>query len=449
LRFLYEDPWERLRLIRKGMPNTRLQMLIRGQNILGYRHYPDDIVDKFVQRSADCGIDVFRIFDALNDVRNMRRTIEAVLRTGKIAEGSISYTVSPFHTVERYVELAKELEELGCQTLCIKDMAGLLSPYNTYELVKQLKQKITIPIHLHSHSTSGMAMAAHLKGIEAGADLIDVAISSMAEGTSHPPAESMVAILRGTNYDTGLDLNLMTEISDYFRVVRQKYAHFESKYTGVDPQVLQYQIPGGMTSNLANQLREQDALDKMDEVLAEVPRVRADMGYPPLVTPTSQIVGIQAVLNVLAGERYKSLTRETRNLLMGHYGKTPAPVNQELLQRVEELEGEKAIDKRPADLLEPMWESCLEAVREHGGEHIEEDALSYALFPQVALSYFAERKISGPPPEVIAAAMGAIMLQLRQSIVLEEASSNGKNGRCYNAWRMASRFESLRIRGSI
>lgn len=446
LRFLREDPWERLRLIRKGMPNTRLQMLLRGQNIVGYKHYSDDVVTQFINRSAECGIDVFRIFDALNDIRNMRHSIEAVLKAGKIAEGTISYTVSPFHTIERYVEVGKELESLGCQTLCIKDMAGLLTPYTSRALVTELKKNISIPIHLHCHATSGMAEGAYLMGIEAGADIVDVAISSMAGGTSQPPTESLVATLQNTEYDTGLDLSVLLEVAEYFRTVRTKYAHFESKHTGVDPRVLQNQIPGGMISNLANQLREQGALEQMDDVLAEVPKVRADLGYPPLVTPTSQIVGTQAVLNVIMGERYKSLTRETRNLLLGKYGKTPAPVNAELLARAEEVEGRKATQDRPADELSPAWDESFEKVADQGGEHQVDDALSHAIFPQVALQYFEERKRTGPSPEELGAAMGAIIFHLRQQLLDDgEGDGSGSGKRGVNPWKLAARIESLRV----
>jgi pyruvate carboxylase subunit B len=444
LRFLKEDPWERLRLIRQHMPNTRLQMLMRGQNILGYKHYPDDIVQEFVKAAANGGIDVFRIFDALNDVRNMKTAIQAVLDAGKIAEGAISYTVSPFHTIERYVELAKELEALGCQTICIKDMAGLLSPYTTYELVGQLKEHLSVPVHLHSHATSGMSEAAYLKAIEAGVDIVDTAISSMAGGTSQPPTESLVATLKESHHDTGLDINALSEIAEYFRSIRGKYAHFESKYTGVDPRVLRFQIPGGMISNLANQLREQDALDRMEEVLDEVPRVREDLGFPPLVTPTSQIVGTQAVLNVLMGERYKSLTRETRNVLLGRYGHTPAPCNDQLVKEAEETEGTSAITGRPADELEPMWDACTDVVSDLGG-NVKEDALSYALFPQVAQAFFAERERVGPPPETVAAAMAAVIFQLRQNAFEEE--DNNTNGRqAVNPWKWAGRLENMGIR---
>ncbi len=446
LRFLMEDPWERLRIIREKMPNTRLQMLLRGQNLVGYKHYPDDIVRKFVSKAADYGIDVFRIFDALNDIRNMRVAIETALEKGKIVEGTISYTVSPFHTIERYIHLAKEFEKLGCQIICIKDMAGLLSPYAAAELVETLKSEVSLPVHLHSHSTSGMAEAAYLKAAEAGVDIVDTAISSMSGGTSQPATEALVASLKGTSRDTGLDLDLLAEIAEYFRNVRKRYAHFESRYTGVDPKVLRYQIPGGMISNLAHQLKEQDALDKMEQVLEEVPKVRADLGYPPLVTPTSQIVGTQAVLNILTGERYKVLTRETRKLLLGYYGRTPAPVNEELRKKAEEMEGQKAIRERPADLLEPMWEKALTAVKEYGGERLEDDALSYALFPQVAEKFFEERAKTGPEPEYLAAAVASIIYTLRKE-VLEREDSNG-NGKAsiQSPWRWAARLEGVRLR---
>jgi len=450
LRFLREDPWERLRLIRKHMPNTRLQMLMRGQNIVGYRHYPDDIVEQFINNAANQGIDVFRIFDALNDVRNMKKAIETVLKAGKIAEGAISYTISPHHTVERYVELAKELEALGCQTLCIKDMAGLLSPFATYQLVRQLKANVDIPIHLHSHCTSGMAETSYMKGIEAGVDIIDGAISSLAGGTSQPPTESFVAMLQQSPYDTGLDLGLLTEIAEYFKEARKKYAQFESAHTGVDPQVLRNQIPGGMISNLANQLREQDALDKMEEVLKEVPKVRAQMGYPPLVTPTSQIVGTQATLNVILGEPYKSLTLDSRNLLLGKYGACPAECDPELQAKAEEQQKEKATKERPADLLEPLWEASLEAAKAYqdsenpSEQQLRDDALSYAIFPQVAKTYFEQRAQKGPSNEEAAAAIAALLHKLRQDANAEE-QANGLNGtqKGINPWKWAGRIEGI------
>ncbi len=444
LRFLREDPWERLRLLRKGLPNTRLQMLIRGQNIVGYKHYPDDLVDHFIEHAAHNGIDVFRIFDALNDVRNMKRAIEAVKKMGKIAEGAISYTISPFHTVDRYVELGLKLEEMGCDILAIKDMAGLLTPYTTYELVSKLKEKISIPIHIHSHSTSGMSETAYLKGVEAGADILDGAISSMAGGTSQPPTESLVAMFQGTPYDTGLNLGLLAEIAEYVREIRKKYSRFESPFNGVDPQVLQFQIPGGMISNLANQLREQDALDRMEEVLEEVPKVRADMGFPPLVTPTSQIVGTQATLNVLMGERYKVLSVESRNLLLGKYGKTPASCNPELLKKAEELSKESFIEQRPADLLEPQWEACLEAVKDEEG-NLEENALSYAMFPQVARDFFAIRRQKGPLPTNVAAAISAVIHHLKEKNSKEQnGAQTSQQCRQMNPWKWAGRLQGLR-----
>lgn len=395
LRFLKEDPWERLRKLREVMPNTKLQMLLRGQNLVGYRHYPDDVVKAFVKKAAENGIDVFRIFDALNDLRNMEVAIEAVKECGKHVQGAISYTTSPVHTVENYVELAKELADMGCDIISIKDMAGILTPKATYELVKALKEAVGLPVHLHTHSTSGMAEMTHLKAVEAGADMIDTAISPLASGTSHPPTESMVAALKGTGYDTGLDLELLEEIAEYFREVRKKYKKYETEFKGVDARVLIHQIPGGMISNLINQLKEQNALDKMDEVLKEVPRVREDLGYPPLVTPTSQIVGTQAVLNVLTGERYKVITKEVKDYVQGKYGKPPAPINEELIKKI--LGDEEPIDCRPADLLEPELDKCREEIKDLARS--EEDVLSYCLFPQVAKEFFEWREKGELPPE--------------------------------------------------
>lgn len=443
MRFLREDPWDRLRLIRRAMPNTRLQMLMRGQNIVGYKHYPDDLVRAFVQRTAHYGMDVFRIFDALNDIRNMKVAIESVLETGKIAEGAISYTVSPFHTIERYVEFAKELAALGCQQICIKDMAGLLDPQTAAKLVRAIKEALPLPVHVHSHATSGMSEVSYLKAVEAGADIIDTAISALAGGTSQPPTESIVATFQGSPFDTGLDLSLLSEIAEYFRAVREKYAHFESKFTGIDPRVLRFQIPGGMISNLANQLREQGALDRIEEVLEEVPRVRAEMGFPPLVTPTSQIVGTQAVLNVLSGERYQNFSLEARNLLLGKYGMCPAQTDDALRQRAEELNKQPPITARPADLLEPILDLSREAVKDKGGD-LEDDAISYALFPQIALQYFDERARGGPAPEVLAAAVSAVIFHLRQDIVEQDGQPNGRSS--INPWKWAGRIESLRGR---
>ncbi|NOT14020.1 MAG: sodium-extruding oxaloacetate decarboxylase subunit alpha [Methylotenera sp.] len=394
VRFLKEDPWERLAKLRKALPNSRIQMLLRGQNLLGYRHYSDDVVCAFVQKSADNGVDVFRIFDAMNDVRNLTTSIKAVKKVGKHAEGTISYTTSPAHDVNYFVRLAKELENLGCDTLAIKDMAGLLTPQTTTDLVAALRTAVNLPIHLHSHATSGLSAMCMLKGIEAGASMIDTCNSSFGEGASHASTESLVAALKGTEYDTGLDLSALQEITSYFREVRKKYWQFESDFTGVDTRVLVNQVPGGMISNLSNQLKEQGALDRMDEVLAEIPRVREDLGFPPLVTPTSQIVGTQAVLNVMTGGRYKSITNEVKNYLLGHYGKSPASVNDAIKQKA--VGDGEAITCRPADLLAPeMVKLTSEAERFAKSE---EDVLTYAMFPDIGKTYLQERNAGSLVP---------------------------------------------------
>ncbi|MBP7981107.1 MAG: pyruvate/oxaloacetate carboxyltransferase, partial [Tolumonas sp.] len=351
VRFLKEDPWERLRELRRALPNTRLQMLLRGQNLLGYRHYSDDVVEAFVAKAAENGIDVFRIFDAMNDVRNLATAIRAVKKVGKHAQGTICYTTSPVHTTEAFVAQARDLVDLGVDSIAIKDMAGLLTPFATGDLVKALKEAVDLPIFIHSHDTAGIATMCQLKAIENGVDNIDTAISSMAWGTSHPATESMVAALRGSEYDTGLDLELLQEIGMYFNAIRKKYHQYESEFTGVDTRVQINQVPGGMVSNLANQLKEQGALSRINEVFDEIPRVRKDLGYPPLVTPTSQIVGTQAVFNVLAGERYKTITNEVKLYLQGRYGKAPAAVNAALQRQA--IGNEEVIDVRPADLLKP------------------------------------------------------------------------------------------------
>ncbi len=395
IRFLKEDPWDRLRKLRAALPNTRTQMLLRGQNLLGYRHYADDVVRAFVQKAAENGIDVFRIFDALNDIRNMRTAIEATKAAGKHAQGTICYTVSPVHTVEGFVELARELAEMGCDSLAIKDMAGLLTPYATEALVRAIKKAVDLPLQLHSHSTSGLASMCHLKAIEAGVDRVDTAISSWSGGTSHPPTESLVAGLRGTEYDTGLDLELLQEIGMYFYEVRKKYHQFESEFTGVDTRVQVNQIPGGMISNLANQLKEQNALDRMPEVMEEIPRVRKDLGYPPLVTPTSQIVGTQAVINVLTGERYATITNEVKIYLQGGYGRAPGPVNEELRRKA--VGDQEIIEVRPADLIPPE----LDQLREEIGDLAEsdEDVLTYAMFPEIGRQFLEQRKAGTLVPE--------------------------------------------------
>ncbi|MFI8482292.1 sodium-extruding oxaloacetate decarboxylase subunit alpha [Pseudomonas sp. NPDC078700] len=397
VRFLKEDPWERLRQLKAALPNTRLQMLLRGQNLLGYRHYSDDVVKAFVAKAAVNGIDVFRIFDAMNDVRNLRVSIEAVKAAGKHAQGTLSYTVSPVHTTQAFVDQAKAMQAMGIDSIAIKDMAGLLTPYATADLVKALKDEIDLPIFIHSHDTAGMGSMCQLKAIEAGADHIDTAISSFAWGTSHPGTESMVAALRGSQYDTGLDLALIQEIGLYFHAVRKKYHQFESEFTAVDTRVQVNQVPGGMMSNLANQLKEQGALNRINEVFAEIPKVREDLGFPPLVTPTSQIVGTQAVFNVLAGERYKTITNEVKLYLQGRYGKAPGKVNEKL--RKQAIGNEEVIDIRPADLLKPE----LAKLREEIGTvaKSEEDVLTYAMFPDIGRKFLEEREAGSLVPEVL------------------------------------------------
>ena len=397
VRFLKEDPWERLRKLRAALPNTRLQMLLRGQNLLGYRHYSDDVVRAFVAKAAVNGIDVFRIFDAMNDVRNLRVAIEAVKAAGKHAQGTLSYTTSPVHTVAAYVEQAKAMQAMGIDSIAIKDMAGLLTPYATFELVKALKAEVDLPVFVHSHDTSGMGAMCQLKAIEAGADHIDTAISSFAWGTSHPGTESMVAALRGTPFDTGLDLELIQEIGMYFHAVRKKYHQFESEFTAVDTRVQVNQVPGGMMSNLANQLKEQGALGRINEVFAEIPKVREDLGFPPLVTPTSQIVGTQAVFNVLAGERYKTITNEVKLYLQGRYGRAPGKVDEQLRKRA--IGNEEVIDVRPADLLKPEMAKLREEIGTLAKS--EEDVLTYAMFPDIGRKFLEERAAGTLKPEAL------------------------------------------------
>lgn len=391
LRFLNEDPWDRLRLIRKKCPKTKLQMLFRGQNMLGYRHYADDIVDYFVKKSIDNGIDILRIFDALNDVRNLETAINAAKKYGGHVQAAISYTTGPVFDIEYYCNYAKQLENAGADSICIKDMAGLLTPYGTYDLVKALKETVNIPIQLHSHYTSGLASMVQLKGIEAGVDVIDTAISPLAMGTSHPATESMVAALQGTEYDTGLDLKALTEVRDYFEPLREKYLAdglLNPKMLGVDANTLLYQVPGGMLSNLLNQLKQAGKEDKLADVLAEVPRVREDSGYPPLVTPTSQIVGTQSVFNIITGERYKMVTKEFKDLVAGKYGKTPCEISPEFRKQI--CGDEEVIDCRPADLLKPELDSFKDQISEYYEQ--EEDVLSYAQFDQVAIKFFQQRR---------------------------------------------------------
>ncbi len=396
IRYLGEDPWERIRELKKAMPNTRQQMLLRGQNLLGYRHYADDVVEKFVERAAVNGVDVFRVFDAMNDPRNLDTALHAVKRQGKHAQGTISYTTSPVHTLEMWVDLAKQIEDMGADSVAIKDMAGILTPYMAFELVSRLKASLAIPIHMQCHATAGLSTAAILKAVEAGIDNVDTAISSLSMTYGHSPTESVVAIFQGTDRDTGLNLELLEEVAAYFREVRKKYAKFEGTLRGVDSRILVAQVPGGMLTNMEGQLKEQGALDKFDEVLAEIPRVREDLGFIPLVTPTSQIVGTQAVINVLTGERYKSITKETAGVLKGEYGAAPAPFNAQLQARV--LDGAEVITCRPADLLQPEMDRLtaeLNGLAQEKGIKLAADAiddvLTYALFPQIGLKFLENR----------------------------------------------------------
>ena len=395
IRFLNEDPWERLRKLHAALPNTPIMMLLRGQNLLGYRHYADDVVDKFVEKAAENGIGVFRIFDACNDPRNLQRATEAAKKTGKHVQMAISYATTPYHTKEVYADLAKSYADFGADSICIKDMSGLLKPYEAYDLVKAIKKAVDLPVEIHSHATTGLSVATLAKAAEAGADILDTAISSMAMGTSHSPTETIVEMFKGTEMDTGLDLNTLLEIAAYFRDVRKKYAKFESSFLGADTRILASQVPGGMLSNLENQLKEQGASDKIDDVLKEIQVVQADCGYIPLVTPTSQIVGTQAVFNVLFG-RYAKLTQETRDLVVGKYGKTPAPVNADLLKEaLKQNNMTEPVTCRPADLIENEWDKMVKEAKENGGNGSDEDTLTYAMFPKVAPKFFAERE-KGP-----------------------------------------------------
>lgn len=391
IRFLNEDPWERLRKLHAAMPNSKIMMLLRGQNLLGYRHYADDVVDKFVEAAAKNGVDVFRIFDACNDPRNLERATKAAKKTGKHVQMAISYATTPYHTKEIYADLAKTYADFGADSICIKDMSGLLKPFEAYDLVKAIKSKVDLPVEIHSHATTGLSVATLLKSAEAGADVLDTAISSMAMGTSHSPTETVVEMLRGTEYDTGLDISALLEIAAYFREIRKHYASLESKFLGADTRILKSQVPGGMLSNLENQLKQQGASDKIDDVLKEIPLVQKDVGYVPLVTPTSQIVGTQAVFNVLFG-RYKNLTQEFRDLLVGKYGKTPAAPNADLVAKaLEQNKMEKSITGRPADLIEPEWDKMVEESKKNGGNGSVEDTLTYAMFPKVAAKFFSTR----------------------------------------------------------
>ncbi len=429
IRYLAEDPWERIRQLKKHVKNTPLQMLLRGQNVVGYRNYPDDVVEKFIEKAAENGIDIFRVFDALNDVRNMEVAIKTVKKNGRHAQGTISYTISPFHTVEYFVKFAMKLAELDCDSICVKDMAGMLAPQPAFELISALKKKVGLPVHLHSHSTSGMAMMTYFHACEAGVDILDTAFSPLAWGTSQPPVESVVAALKGTPYDTCLDSELLNEIAQYFRELREKYYDplrlVDPKSERVDPSIIVHQIPGGMFSNLLEQLREQKASDKLGEVLEEVPKVRKELGYPPLVTPTSQLVGIQAVLNVISGKRYSIVPKEIKDYVKGLYGRPPAPIDEKIRKKI--IGDEEPITCRPADLLEPMLDKIPDDVKPY--IESDEDRLTYVLFPQTALEFFKKRKINrqdinaGISPERLAELEEAAALSMAVVNYLQNQSS--------------------------
>lgn len=429
IRFLNEDPWERLRKLHEALPNNKIMMLLRGQNLLGYRHYADDVVDKFVETAAKNGIDVFRIFDACNDPRNLERATKAAKKTGKHVQMAISYAVTPFHTNQVYADLAKTYAEFGADSICIKDMSGLLKPYEAYDLVLAIKKACDLPIEIHSHATTGLSVATELKAVEAGADVLDTAISSMSMGTSHSPTETVVEMLKGTEYDTGLDTKALLEIAAYFREVRKHYSSLESSFLGADTRILLSQVPGGMLSNLESQLKQQGASNKMDDVLKELPIVQKDVGYVPLVTPTSQIVGTQAVFNVLFG-RYERMTGEFRDLLVGKYGKLPAEPNADLVKKaLAQNNMEEVVTCRPADKIEPEWDKMVKEAKENGGDGSDEDTLTYAMFPKVAPKFFKERA-NGPVDAATAFAK-------KETPAAEPASKGGSytitvNGSAYN-----------------
>ncbi|MBO2701461.1 sodium-extruding oxaloacetate decarboxylase subunit alpha [Shewanella algae] len=439
IRYLGEDPWERIRALKQAMPNTRQQMLLRGQNLLGYRHYSDDLVTRFVERAHDSGVDVFRVFDAMNDVRNLQAALKAVIDVGAHAQGTISYTTSPVHTLQTWLTMAKQLEDMGCHSLCIKDMAGLLKPMEAFELISRLKSETDLLITMQCHATTGLSTATYQKAIEAGIDVLDTAISSMSQTYGHSATETLVAMVEDTDRATGYDLTLLEEIAAYFREVRKKYARFEGALKGIDSRILRAQVPGGMLTNMENQLREQGAEDKLDLVLEEIPRVREDLGFIPLVTPTSQIVGTQAVINVLMGERYKSLTKETEGVLKGEYGATPAKVNSELQQRV--LQGAEPVSCRPADLLAPELEHLRAELAEKAlaqglslSEERDDDVLTYALFPQIGLQFIKNRgnpAVFEPKPE-----LEALQPQATQT----KAATGGRQPEVYTVDVQGQRF---------
>ena len=420
IRYLNEDPWERLRALKKAMPNTPMQMLLRGQNLVGYRHYADDVVDKFVEKAAINGVDIFRIFDAVNDIRNMERSIKAAQKMEKHIQGGISYTISPVHSNELFAQFAVRLAELGCDSICIKDMAGLITPKNAHELIRAVKKEVSLPIDLHTHCTSGMAQMSYFYACQAGVDILDTAMSPLSGGSSQPATESLVASLQGTPYDTGLDLELLTEIKRYFEKIMEVYAPvFNPISARLDTNVLVYQVPGGMLSNLVSQLVEQKALDKYEEVLVEIPKVRKDLGYPPLVTPTSQIVGTQAVLNVITGDRYKMVPKEVKDYVKGLYGKSPAMIDPKV--RLKVLCDEEPITVRPADLLAPEYENARKAVDALKLAKQEEDYLTYALYPQVALKFLQgaaveEQLVKKLPAATVSAPINAEPMALNVEI---------------------------------
>ncbi|GIU15907.1 oxaloacetate decarboxylase [Shewanella sp. c952] len=441
IRYLGEDPWERIRELKKVMPNTPQQMLLRGQNLLGYRHYADDLVNRFVERAHTNGVDVFRVFDAMNDVRNLETAVKSVVEVGAHAQGTLSYTTSPVHTTATWIDMAKRIEDMGCHSLCIKDMAGLLKPFEAYEMISQIKSQTNLIVSLHCHATTGLSTATYQKAIEAGIDVLDTAISSMSQTYGHSATETVVAMVEGTDRATGYDMELLEEIAAYFRVVRKKYAAFEGELKGIDSRILRAQVPGGMLTNMESQLKEQGAADKLDLVLEEIPRVREDLGFLPLVTPTSQIVGTQSVINVLTGERYKSMTKETEGVLKGEYGATPAPVNSELQQRV--LDGAEAITCRPADLLEAELDRLRVELAEKAtaeaitlSTELDDDVLTYALFPQIGLKFLKNRNNPDafePKPEVAAKA-------LEEAKKAEVASASKSGPETYTVTVQGQRF---------
>jgi len=459
IRYLSEDPWERLRQLKKHIKNTPLQMLLRGQNLVGYRNYPDDVVRRFVEKAAENGVDVFRVFDALNDTRNLEVAIKTVKKVGAHAQGTVCYTISPVHTIEHYMEIAKRLAELECDSICIKDMAGMLAPKEAYDIVSAFKKEIGLPVHLHCHYTSGMALMTYLRACDAGVDIVDTAFSPLALGTSQPPVETLVAALRNTPYDPGFDMERLVEIAEYFKGLREKYYDpihlIDPIAEKVDTSILIHQIPGGMFSNLIAQLREQNAMDKLKDVLDEVPRVRKELGYPPLVTPTSQIVGTQAVFNVLSGERYSMVPKEVKDYVKGLYGKPPAPIDEGVKKKI--IGGEEVITRRPADLLRPELKTVPQEAK--GFIESEEDALTYALFPKAALEFFRKRKTKReetlssllPPSErqeleEVAAVSTAVVAYLKSRGEVVAVIPSRRVGK-FSPWSTAGRQELMGLTG--